>query len=191
MTTIEVPTDSVLQGRLFEDAPRSEVPVAKRVLFGAMAGLLATVPMTLFMTVMHRRLPLQQRHPLPPEHVVAGLAAKLHMRESPAAYKAQLGLAHYGFGAGTGAVYFILRGLLRRAPPFRGPLYGLLVWAVSYLGILPGAKILPPATEDSSQRNALMIAAHLVWGFALQLCEHRLLGQTVALKPNPRVTSSR
>ncbi len=37
----------------------------------------------------------------------------------------------------------------------------------SYLGQLPAANILPPATEDAARRNALMIAAHIVWGVTL------------------------
>jgi uncharacterized membrane protein YagU involved in acid resistance len=46
-------------------------------------------------------------------------------------------------------------------------LYGVLVWGVSYLGWIPGARILKPATQHRARRNVLMIACHLVWGATL------------------------
>jgi hypothetical protein len=42
-----------------------------------------------------------------------------------------------------------------------------MVWAASYLGLLPALRLLPPATNHPRHRTALMIAAHLVWGSAL------------------------
>lgn len=51
--------------------------------------------------------------------------------------------------------------------PVKGVVYGLGVWAVSYLGWLPALRLMPKATHDRSERNAIMIAAHLVWGYAL------------------------
>jgi len=42
-----------------------------------------------------------------------------------------------------------------------------MVWGGSYLGLLPSLGILRPATDHPAQRNALMIAAHLVWGATL------------------------
>ncbi len=49
----------------------------------------------------------------------------------------------------------------------RGMLFGLLVWIVSYLGLLPGLRVLTPATEHPVRRSALMVAAHLVWGWCV------------------------
>jgi hypothetical protein len=45
--------------------------------------------------------------------------------------------------------------------------FGLAVWAGNYLGLLPTLGLHPPATHESSPRNALTITAHLVWGAAL------------------------
>ncbi|MCA1636528.1 MAG: hypothetical protein LC802_23280 [Acidobacteria bacterium] len=45
----------------------------------------------------------------------------------------------------------------------------MAVWAGSYLGWLPAAGILRPATEHPPRRTALMIAAHVVWGVAAGL----------------------
>jgi hypothetical protein len=52
--------------------------------------------------------------------------------------------------------------------------FGLAVWAVSYLGWLPAAGILSPATEHPARRNALMIGAHVVWGATTGLAVGRL-----------------
>ncbi|HAE50229.1 MAG: hypothetical protein CMO30_07955 [Tistrella sp.] len=41
------------------------------------------------------------------------------------------------------------------------------MWAASYLGWIPAARILKPATRHPWRRNLLMIAAHLVWGASL------------------------
>jgi hypothetical protein len=69
--------------------------------------------------------------------------------------------AHFGYGAATGAMYALFRpggGILP------GAAYGLLVWTVSYFGIMPGLRILKPAHAHPGRRNALMIAGHLIWG---------------------------
>jgi hypothetical protein len=73
---------------------------------------------------------------------------------------------HFGFGAVAGALFGAAAGRTRAAS---GPLaipFALLVWLVSYLGWIPAAHILPPATDQPGRRNALMIAAHVVWGAA-------------------------
>jgi hypothetical protein len=47
------------------------------------------------------------------------------------------------------------------------------VWAGSYLGLLPMTGLLHSATRERAERNALMIAAHVVWGGVLgALAEH-------------------
>jgi hypothetical protein len=45
-----------------------------------------------------------------------------------------------------------------------GAFYGVLVWGASYLGWIPGARILKPATQHPGRRNGMMVACHLVWG---------------------------
>jgi putative membrane protein len=41
------------------------------------------------------------------------------------------------------------------------------VWTISYVGLLPLSGLFEPATEQPARRNALMIAAHVVWGLGL------------------------
>jgi uncharacterized membrane protein YagU involved in acid resistance len=136
---------------------------------GLLAGFTATIPMTLAMTALHRRLPPQERYPLPPEEITAKLAEEASQEEHigrPEHHAATL-ITHFGYGAMMGGVYAPLAEKIPGPPVIGGMGYGLAVWAGSYLGLLPALGILKPATEHPLRRNALMIAAHLVWGAAL------------------------
>ena len=75
-------------------------------------------------------------------------------------------LAHFGYGAATGAAFAAATG---SRDPAAGAAYGVLVWAGSYLGWIPAAGILRPAWEHPARRNLLMIAVHLVWGASMAL----------------------
>lgn len=127
-----------------------------RLLNGAIAGFCATMAMTMAMRALERRLDQQERYPLPPREITEEVTDAEGERAAD-----QTILAHFGFGALAGAIY----GLLPRRMP--GLLFGPLVWAVSYLGWVPLAGILKPATQHPAGRNLLMIAAHLVWGACL------------------------
>jgi uncharacterized membrane protein YagU involved in acid resistance len=138
------------------------------VAWGTVAGLLATAPMTLAMEVLHRRLPPPERHPLPPRTItmrVAGRARQRHRLDRRQRRGATL-VAHFAYGAAAGGVYAPLARLLR-LPAAGGLGFGLLVWAISYLGLLPAAGLFPPPHRETPRRTALMIAAHLVWGASL------------------------
>ena len=84
-------------------------------------------------------------------------------------------IAHYGFGTAAGALYAAAapRSVGRR-PAAAGAGWGLMVWAGSYLGWLPAANLLPPATEQPVRRTLLMIGAHVVWGAVLGVTADRL-----------------
>ncbi|HEX8237245.1 MAG TPA: DUF1440 domain-containing protein [Abditibacteriaceae bacterium] len=145
-------------------------------LAGMVSGFVATVPMTVAMEMMHRRLPRRERYPLPPRQITMNLARKarmqkhLHEEERLIATLA----AHFGYGAAVGALYAPLAQKVRWHPVLKGVLFGLTVWTVSYLGILPVIRVLPPATQQPQRRNELMIASHIIWGVVLALLTERL-----------------
>lgn len=143
----------------------------RELMVGAAAGLAATVPMTVAMDVMHRRLPRRQRYPLPPRIIEQRLTRTAGVEdELDGLDHAGLALAaHFGYGAAAGAMFPVVSRALRGGAVTKGVSYGLLVWAGSYLGLLPAIGILTPATEHPRRRNALMIAAHVVWGGSLGL----------------------
>jgi hypothetical protein len=134
--------------------------------------------MTVVMELLHGLLPAREQHPLPPRHVTERVleAADLH-DDLTEGQKQQATLAnHYAYGTGAGGVYGLLAPHLPFGPAVNGIGYGLGVWAASYLGLLPAAGLYPPATEEHPGRNALMIAAHVVWGATLGLVHRDLAG---------------
>jgi uncharacterized membrane protein YagU involved in acid resistance len=142
------------------------------VLSGAAAGFAATVPMTVAMEAMHRALPEHERYPLPPRQIVDNAvdqAGAGHAVDEEERFGTALA-SHFAFGAAAGAIYGL--GATRwceRHPIASGVSYGLFVWLTQYLGVLPAAGVLSPATSHPARRNALMIAAHAIWGASLGL----------------------
>jgi hypothetical protein len=130
----------------------------RSLVLGALAGIAATMAMTAVMRRTHRHLPALQQYPLPPREIVDRTLGY----SSEDAARSQTILSHFGFGALTGVLFTVP--FLNR---FGGVTYGLGVWAASYLGWIPTFRILAPATLHPAQRNLLMLAAHVVWGFVL------------------------
>jgi hypothetical protein len=130
---------------------------ASRAALGAIAGYAATLAMTALMQRLHERLPQGERYPLTPREITETLAPA---KDEDATATRTL-LAHFAYGALTGALYGLVS---RRSSPASGSLYGVGVWCASYLGWIPALKILKPATEHPTRRNALMIGVHMVWG---------------------------
>lgn len=146
-----------------------------KIFLSSMCGFLSTIPMTTAMIYLKEKtLPAWQRYPLPPRLITMNLPKKVGMKP-PAEEKVEVPLSllnHFAFGSFVGSFFFpiISRTTLARIPA--GMLYGFLVWIGSYLGFIPGLRLLPPATKAPAQRNALMITAHLVYGATLGALVH-------------------
>ena len=160
---------------------------ASGALIGAASGCLATAPMSLAMAGMHRQLPWYERYPLPPRQIVRRATGLLGLG-SPASH----GLAdpatlasHFTYGAACGAVYGALAAPPRLAGPATGVAFGLVVWLVSYAGVLPAVGLFQTPRERPGRRNWLMVAAHVVWGASLGLAV-RVLGGDPPLKGEGR-----
>jgi len=147
-----------------------------RLVKGALAGCIATGPMTVAMLLMHRFLPGEQQYALPPMLITRRLTggkgpfARLGTHE----HKGLTFLTHFGFGTAFGAAYALVPRGGPLPAPLRGILFALCIWTGSYLGWIPAANILPPATRHPAGRNVLMIAAHIVWGALLGILLERL-----------------
>ena len=128
--------------------------------------------MTTTMRALHRRLPAQERYPLPPREIIHEVLPEPAERRIAEDHRQSMTMAaHFAYGAATGALYALAR------PPQSaglGALYGVLVWGASYLGWIPGARILRPATQHPGRRNGLMLASHLVWGATTAATLHEL-----------------
>ena len=148
-----------------------------KYLAGAIAGTLATVPMTLTMVWLNRRIPKPERRELPPEQITMNIADKVGLGEvfdEESEQEAVSLVSHFAYGAAAGSVYGAIDERVNLPPAVEGVAFGLAVWAGSYLAWLPAAGILPPATEQPPKQNALMIAAHVVWGAVLGAATARL-----------------
>lgn len=139
---------------------------------GAVAGWMASLAHTATMAAAHRLLPGSQRYPIPPFEITEAVQGG---RLPGPGQEATTSLLHYGYGAAAGAAYGVAAPHLPGgAGPASAIAWGLAVWGVSYLGWLPAAGILTPATRHPPRRTAMMIAAHIAWGAALGMLTRRL-----------------
>jgi uncharacterized membrane protein YagU involved in acid resistance len=136
------------------------------LLNGALAGFMASLPMSVAMLIMHRLLPEHEQYPLPPHEITAELAEKADREEhlNEPEHTMATTVSHFAYGAVTGTLYAATAKHMFPNPAIGGAVFGLAVWAGSYLGWLPALGILSSATEHPPRRNALMITAHLIWG---------------------------
>src|SRR5437764_11897275 len=130
-------------------------------LSGALAGLIGTAPMTVFMLLTQRFLPKGQRYALPPEIITEELAHRAHVRHH---MNKQLVLgatmvSHFGYGAAMGALYSPLGKKLPLPGVVQGVLFGLVVWAASYLALLPMRGMSESGQREPVRRNLMMFAA--------------------------------
>jgi uncharacterized membrane protein YagU involved in acid resistance len=143
-----------------------------RLLLGGIAGLVGTMSMTSSMARMHRRLPPEQRYPLTPREIIDSVSAELGADLGNEAAKDGTIAAHFAYGAACGALLAAANPQMSRTS---GALAGAAVWLASYMGWIPAAGILKPATEHPGRRNAVMVGAHLVWGATTAQAMHELL----------------
>jgi uncharacterized membrane protein YagU involved in acid resistance len=148
-------------------------------LSGALAGFIGTAPMTVFMLLTQRFLPKGQRYALPPEIITEELAHRAHVRHH---MNKQLVLgativSHFGYGAAMGAFYSPLGKKLPLPGVVKGVLFGVVVWAASYLALLPMSGMLESGQREPVRRNLMMIAAHVVWGSAMGATADALMHQ--------------
>lgn len=141
---------------------------------GAVAGTVATVPMSAVMWAAQQAGLIGKQ---PPEEITEAAldAAGTHASEQAEDRLALLN--HLLFGAVAGGLF----GACRRALPVTparlvpvGVAYGLGVWFTAYQGWVPALRIMPPADEDQPGRPASMAAAHVVFGAVLAAVLQRL-----------------
>jgi len=82
--------------------------------------------------------------------------------------------AHLCYGMACGVGYTLVRRFLPGRPEIRGLVFGEALWAIGYLGFLPGLGLYPPPDDDSSSRIAVMIAAHAIYGVTAAMTEAQL-----------------
>jgi len=146
-------------------------------LSGACAGFAGTLPMTIFMLLTQRFLPRGQRYDLPPEIITKELAHRAHVRHrmnKTEVLRATM-VSHFGYGAAMGTLYGPLAKRIPLPAIIKGVLFGLFVWAASYLGLLPLIGMSESGHREPGRRNLMMIAAHVIWGSSMGLIADLLM----------------
>jgi putative membrane protein len=147
---------------------RSGVSLHK-LLQGALAGFIATLPMSIAMLIGWRLLPRREQYHLPPWLITEEISERVGIEDHLSENKL-VGLtifSHFAYGALFGAVYARFDDRLPLHSSLKGALSGVALWAGSYLGWLPAVGILTPATRHPWRCNLLMIIAHVIWGVTL------------------------
>jgi len=142
---------------------------------GSLAGFVATVPMTAVMQLLHK-YPVPEPERWPPRQIAERMGRRLGLTQEldHDERSALTWASHFGYGTSAGGLYGLLFGNTSVPPVTFGVGYGLAVWAASYLGWLPAAGIMRPATRQNRRRNVMLIASHAVWGGVLGLLTDRL-----------------
>lgn len=144
---------------------------------GIWSGLLATGPMTLAMFALHRQLPSAQKSPLPPATLTSQITSLFgidqRLKQNPRENMTMF--SHFGYGATCGLLYALgFKKWMARSPFINGSLFGLGVWAASYMGWIPAFGLRANAYKMPVKRNGLMILAHLIWGVSLGIAENEM-----------------
>jgi uncharacterized membrane protein YagU involved in acid resistance len=155
------------------------------MLQGAVAGLAATVPMSIVMVAIHRLLPWRERRTLEPKKISDDMLRRVGLDDdlSESGREKASVAAHFGYGSACGIGYALSEPLSPLPRGGRGPAFGLLVWAASYGGWLPALGTLPPPTRYPLARQAMLVVSHLVWGAAVEAVQQRMMRGNGSAKP--------
>jgi uncharacterized membrane protein YagU involved in acid resistance len=138
----------------------------KTVATGGIAGLLATLIMSVCMLAADL---LGWMNEQPPKTITSRVARKAGMPVSGPSLDAATAVAHVGFGVVAGSAFGLIARRLHSLPAslLVGVGYGLLIWATSYLAILPRLDLMPGPAQGERRRTPVMMFAHVVYGAVL------------------------
>lgn len=76
---------------------------------------------------------------------------------------------HFAYGGFWGAVYGLIQSSLRLPAALHGLLYGLLVWLIGPVTLVPAMGIMPPPQQQGVRQALLVAGFHVSYGLALGL----------------------
>ena len=107
----------------------------------------------------------------PPQAILKQKARGLIRQVPKKRRRAAIELAHWGYGAGGGALFALLPEGLRRQP-WAGPVYGLGVWLGFEVGLAPVLG-LSQATKLRAAERLALAGDHLLYGLVLSEVRRR------------------
>lgn len=139
----------------------------ERLLRGAGAGLGATAVMTAMLWAERSAGVLGSP---PPKRITGNVARKVGIKPHKMpkeAFHLSWFAAHVGYGVAAGVTYMLVRRILPSQKLLAGPIFGLAVWFISYVGVLPALDLYPAPNKERKSQVEAMIVAHLVYGASL------------------------
>lgn len=143
---------------------------------GIWSGIFATSAMTIGFLKSFKMLPEKEKSPLPPATLTTQILRRVGLDQkltSEGRQNAAL-ISHFGYGISCSLLYALLPANFKKAPVLAGLGFGTAVWGLSYLGLIPSLGLRARASNMPANRNALMIATHLIWGGVLGYTESEL-----------------
>lgn len=133
--------------------------VNSSIVRGALAGAIATVPLTMGLSKAFGRLSPVSGTVVSGSTITDATADRFAEKRNIA--------SHFGFGALCGIVYSLVFAKMRARTEARGAVFGLAVWGTSYFGWLPALGLAPASWRRSRQKTGLLMIAHVIWGVSL------------------------
>jgi uncharacterized membrane protein YagU involved in acid resistance len=138
------------------------------LLCGTAAGVAATYPMTVLMESLDGFDIGRPQSELPPRIITDEVVHTFAHEQPPESVTSPATkIAHYTYGGLVGTLFPFVDRVGCESRLANGVAYGLGVWAASYCGLLPLLGSSARATNRPARVNAIMIAAHVVWGASL------------------------
>jgi putative membrane protein len=146
---------------------------ARRAAIGAVAGVAGTAAMTIPMLLATRLGVLAQPPPKEIARRAAGrTGARRHLTHQE--FKVAWLLSHFAYGAAAGSVF----GLIGPRVPLNcllvGAIYGTLLWAAGYLGLMPALGLYPLPRSVSPPVVAVILPDHWIYGVVVAEVIERL-----------------
>jgi hypothetical protein len=76
---------------------------------------------------------------------------------------------HVVYGAFWGGIYGLIQSSLHLPAVAHGPLYGLIVWLIGPVTLVPAMGIMPPLPQQGTLRVLMVASIHVVYGLVLSL----------------------
>ncbi len=79
-------------------------------------------------------------------------------------------LMHFGFSIFFSFIYIIASAQFSFVSLGQGSLYGVFIWAIFHLIILPTMHTVPPIKNQPLAEHFSELLGHAIWGFMIQVC---------------------